>query len=1086
MLSLGQLQESSLHQSQVLEETADHVVELFGTVLPVLVSEALVEAEPGTDISARISSCGWAWLVCGRKLFVWQYKQGSRNRNCRMLTLPPSDLAHRADLVCVLLRDELAPAALAVAPAGILRYWPNIAHEGSSTDALADLQGEECCSLTNTQPLGCIVATTTSSLMLVTPSTTEGQTTLLIKPLKAPQGLLAGIGRRVSSFIFGAMPSQLETRHLVKVLVEPTEEEDEKYVYVLLRNSLQKWFLEGEDPEKLCGECDLDRSMKEQFHEALWDRENTFPRHLKAWCIDMQLSSNGVAVLMAALNAQVSQQLYYAIGTVDVRNLGSPADSPASFTDFTVLRFSEQYMERDEEALLSYKFVLPSANRRSSFVYSETKVYCVTPGSNVDDLDVIEFKKDKLLGAGSYEGTPLFFSHVNGIVCIHSIHAPAHDASHTVERLLQDSDFPTDDLRMETSVDESNFAKLRSAFVLFCRSELLKSEAIVDEIFPGRAEPSSDPDSALDTCVTQLGYRLVDDVPAVDPRWMQQHTSGGSAALSSASLIIHHQLEDKLQAHQLLLNFLKGVGLWPRLYAVTVRGSPMSTNLLLQEQAEKLVAAMQLRSLQAQFSAIIDAGIRRVIQARSVSTPGRLTAADHFYQKVSELDKFFPALVEEEEEELKKGLSPRDEFALITEVNAIFVRVLHEVCLFRDKEQLAYESAREVSLEFRPWTTALHDVVCKQHALAATNAVPMADDAASRGRVFQQLTDLADLVLNGHKVQLDSLAHDLAAYEALELQFQQDRKRLIAPLIKATQYERAAALAEKYYDFASLVEICELTKNKEKLENYMVQFEDQGFSEFVFKWQLDTGRRGDLLDQPASQHRSLERFLEGHDTLSWLHDIHLGKMGKAATTLHRLGQHEEKHMLRKKYLLSLSKLAALASDDPPDVYADLINNINKEQALITYQESLPSEVKEAYCLDPKDMKVLGPEELIEMYISEDNANADEYDFTKALELLDFIKDPTRAQVLRMRIWCAAILRNEWEDLETDDPVGVMKDLLFFKIADLGFSQGRNLAGYLPSLEELLEMPDLQDLGSNPNFSFILAAGYEHMQRVTAM
>ncbi|KAK8774293.1 hypothetical protein V5799_011175 [Amblyomma americanum] len=1037
MLSMGQFQDSSLHQSQVLEETADHVVELFGTVLPVLVSEALVEAEPGTDISARISSCGWAWLVCGRKLFVWQYKQGSRSRNpngrhgpglhinlrwrgqntCRMLTLPPSDLAHRADLVCMLLRgDELAPAALAVTPAGILRYWPNIAHESSSTDALADLQGEECCSLTDTQPLGCIVATTTSSLMLVTPSTIEGQTTLLIKPLKAPQGLLAGIGRRVSSFIFGAMPSQLEARHLVKVLVEPTEEEDEKFVYVLLRNSLQKWFLE-EGPERLCSECDLDRSMKEQFHEAVWDRENTLPRHLKAWCIDMQLSSNGVAVLMAALNIQVSQQLYYAIGTVDVRNLGSPADSPASFTDFTVLRFSEQYTEKDEEALLSYKFVLPSANRRSSFVYSDTKVYCVTPGSNVDDLDVIEFKKDKLLGAGSYEGTPLFFSHVNGIVSIHSIHAPAHDVSRAVERLLQDSDSPAGDERMEvTSVDESNFAKLRSAFVLFCKSELLKSEEIVDSIFPGRAEPSSETDSALDTCVSQLGYRLVDDVPAVDPRWAQQHAPGGSAAHSSASLIIHHQLEDKLRAHQLLLNFLKGVGLWPRLYAVTVRGSPMATNLLLQEQAEKLVAAMQLRSLQSQFSAIIDAGIRRAVQAPNVSAPGKLTAVDHFYQKVSEFDKIFPALVDEEEE-LRKGLSPRDEFALITEVNAIFVRVLQEVCLFRDKEQLTYES-REISVEFRPWTTALRDVICKQHALAATNAVPVADDAAARGRVFQQLTDLADLVLNGHKVHLDSLAHDPATYEALELQYQQDRKRLIAPLIKATQYERAAALAEKYYDFASLVEICEVTKNKEKLENYMIQFKDQGFSEFVFKWQLDTGRRGELLDQPASQHGNLERFLEGHDTLSWLHDIQMGNMGKAATTLHRLGQREEKHMLRKKYLLSHSKLAALASDTP-EAYTDLINDINKELAVITYQESLPSEVKEmhvqyvqAYCLDAKDMQVLGPEKLIEMYISVDNVYANEYDFTKALELLDFINEPTRVQELRMRIWCAAILRNQ--------------------------------------------------------------------------
>ncbi|KAH7942252.1 hypothetical protein HPB49_022305 [Dermacentor silvarum] len=907
MLSLSQLQDSSLHQSQVLEETADHVVELFGNILPVLVSEALVDAEPGTDISARISSCGWAWLVCGRKLFVWQYKQGSRNRSCRMLTLPPSDLAHRADLVCVLLRDELAPAALAVAPAGILRYWPNIAHEGSSTDALADLQGEECYSLTNTQPIGCILATTTSSLMLVTPSVVDGQTALLIKPLKAPQGLLAGIGRRVSSFIFGAMPSQSsEARHLVKVLVEPTDEEEEK---------------------------------------------------------------NGVAVLMAALNPQVSQQLHYAIGTVDVRNVGSPNDIPVSFTDFTVLRFSEQYTERNEESLLSYKFVLPSVNRRTSFVYGATKVYCVTPGSNGDDPDVIEFKKDKLLGAGSYEGTPLFFSHVHGIVCIRSVHAPAHDASRTVELLLQDHG-STDDKMEVTSVDDSNFAKLRSAFVLFCKSEMLRSEAIIDEIFLGRTEPSSEPDSALDTCVSRLGYRLVDDVPASDPRWAHQHAAGGLGS-SSLSLLIHHQLEDKLRAHQLLLSFLKGVSLWQRLYAVTVRGSPMATNLLLQEQAEKLVAAMQLRSLQAQFCAVIDAGIKRVIEARRVSASGRLTATDHFYQQVSELDKIFPALVEEEEAELNKGISPKDEFALITGVNAIFV-----------------------------------------HNMTAISAVPLADDAASRGRVFQQLCDLADLVLSGYKIQLESLGHDPAVYEALELQYQQDRKRLIAPLIKATQYERAAALAEKYYDFSSLVEICETTKNKDKLQNYMIQFADQGFPEFVFKWQLDSGRRGELLRQPASQHRNLERFLEGHDSLSWLHAIQMGKMGQAANTLHSLGLREDKYLARKKTLLSLSKLAALANGGPPESRADLIKSINKEHELIMYQESLPAAVKEAYCLDPKNMSVLGPEELIEMYISRDNVNADEYDFAKALELLSFVTDQTRAQMLRMRIWCAAILRNQ--------------------------------------------------------------------------
>ncbi|XP_040072438.2 nuclear pore complex protein Nup133 isoform X1 [Ixodes scapularis] len=1079
-LSQSQHLDSSLHRSEILEETADHVVEIFGADLPVLVGEAIVKAEPGTDINARISSSGWAWLVCGRKLFVWQYEQDARNRRCRMLMLPPSDLAHRADLACILLRDGLAPAALAVSPAGILRYWPNIAHEGSSTDALADLQGEECCSLTDLQPIGCVLATTTSSLMLVTPTAVEGQTTLVFKPLRAPQGILAGIGRRVSSFIFGAMPSQSsEVRHLVKVLAEPLEDEEEKYLYVLMRNSVQKWYLEDGSPEKLCCEYDLDRPMKEQFHSALWDREDTLPRLLKAWCIDMQLTTNGVTVLMAALNPQVSQQLHFALGTVDLCDPGSPAPaSPPGFSEFSVLRFSEQYTEKDEEALLGYKFVLPSVNRKASYVYNDTKVFCISPGSGLEELDV--FKRDRILGAGSYKGMPLFFSEFNGFVRVRSIHAPAQDVSHSVLASLQE---PEDADLESTTVEESHYARLRSAFILFCKSENLKSEAMVDKAFPGRSsEVSTEPDSALDQCVCRLARRLTDDVPVSDPRWVH---SRGAGPGSSSSLLIHHQLEDKQQAHRLLVSFLKDVGLWNRLYAVTVRGSPLATNLLLQEHAEKLVAAIHLHSLQVQYGGVVDDSIRRVIQGRQASPSGSLTAVDHFYQQVSEIDAVFPALVEEEEEALQKELSPKEAFELITLVNAVLVKVLQEACLFREKEQQFYESDRELSLEHCPWTSALRDVLCKQHALTVTNAVPLAGDAPSRGQVFQQLTDLTDLVLAGYKVHLDSLGHDFMAYERLELKFQQDRSRLIGSLVKASQYERAAALAEKYFDFGSLVEICEATSNKDRLQSYMSQFAEQGFSEFVFKWQLDSGRRGDLLRQPPAQHRDLERFLEGHDQLSWLHHIQTGQFGRAAQTLERLGKREEKFLARKKTLFSLSKLAALASNDPPEVKEKRVKDAIKEHDLIMYQESLPPAVMEAYCLDPDNMRVLSPEELIEMYVSKDNVDANEYDFMKALELLDFIPDSATAHRLRMHVWCQAMLRDQWEDLDTDRPLETMKELLFFRIVELAFSQNVDLKEFLPWVEDLLDMPELSDVKGNPNVLFMLKAGYEHIERLIA-
>lgn len=62
------------------------------------------------EMSAVLSQCGWAWLVCGRRLLVWRYKvDDSRrlvNHQFRELTLPPSDLAHRAQLVVVYAANE--------------------------------------------------------------------------------------------------------------------------------------------------------------------------------------------------------------------------------------------------------------------------------------------------------------------------------------------------------------------------------------------------------------------------------------------------------------------------------------------------------------------------------------------------------------------------------------------------------------------------------------------------------------------------------------------------------------------------------------------------------------------------------------------------------------------------------------------------------------------------------------------------------------------------------------------------------------------------------------------------------------------
>ena len=45
--------------------------------------------------------------------------------------------------------------------------------------------------------------------------------------------------------------------------------------------------------------------------------------------------------------------------------------------------------------------------------------------------------------------------------------------------------------------------------------------------------------------------------------------------------------------------------------------------------------------------------------------------------------------------------------------------------------------------------------------------------------------------------------------------------------VKRKQYERAASLAEKYCDFAILVQLCEETDNQDRLQRYLNKFHNQ-------------------------------------------------------------------------------------------------------------------------------------------------------------------------------------------------------------------------------------------------------------------
>lgn len=126
----------SVTSNQIITRSENNVAQSFGLPLPIVVNEALTFSERNTAVSISCSENGWAWAVTGRKLLVWQYKESKvgspkfdaprtpQRRNvtgqCRELTLPHSDIGHKASLISVFLTEGLQMAScLAVSPTGM-------------------------------------------------------------------------------------------------------------------------------------------------------------------------------------------------------------------------------------------------------------------------------------------------------------------------------------------------------------------------------------------------------------------------------------------------------------------------------------------------------------------------------------------------------------------------------------------------------------------------------------------------------------------------------------------------------------------------------------------------------------------------------------------------------------------------------------------------------------------------------------------------------------------------------------------------------------------------------------------------------
>lgn len=77
---------------------------------------------------------------------------------------------------------------------------------------------------------------------------------------------------------------------------------------------------------------------------------------------------------------------------------------------------------------------------------------------------------------------------------------------------------------------------------------------------------------------------------------------------------------------------------------------------------------------------------------------------------------------------------------------------------------------------------------------------------------------------------------------------------------------------------------------------------------------------------------------------------------------------------------------------------------------------------------------------MQLYTSEDNIDANEYDFKKALDLLEYVELEDEKVSLKLRIWAQAAKRDQWDSIGKN-PEQQVQETIFFKLMDLAHFMG---------------------------------------------
>ncbi|XP_015775013.1 PREDICTED: nuclear pore complex protein Nup133-like [Acropora digitifera] len=840
--------------SQLLEETDQHRVETYGFPLPVQISEVLTN-KSGDHISAKIDPSGWAWLVIGRKLFIWRYVPSATSKGvfCKELTLPASEMHHSADLICVLSSggdggsNVSLVSIMAASPEGLVRYWPSLIHDSAVVDMETDLMASQCHSLTAFPPHSCILVTTNNELLLLSGSQKE----IKCHNLNSSNSVFSDFGRRVSSFIFGEL-------------------------LVLSENQLFKW--------------NIQQTGQSVFQEKL-----------------ILCSSDIIILAAVSLGGVHSTQLLYSLGTLKT----DTESMPSQLENFNILQYSAAYNESREQELLSFKLLLPPQNS-SAFVYGSNLVICAPVNQADEVLNKIDLLSpgNSILGSGFHGNKPLFFSMKYGIITVTVTEAVVREQID--DSVLQTSKAHLTDVSIANVTfgeTDDDMKKFKSAFLLFCQGNNDEAQSICNEIFTSGAD--------LNSAVLTLSQELIDDFPVSDPRWAESIPAGLCVTVNLSRVKRNNLMKNTITPRTGgSLGIVKTKDVTSlTCHMICEHAEKLSAavalckvdNMCQQVLDESIGLAVKKRQVKAQARGLTkhDLFFREVSRISDIfeclldyeeGVSGKQRASSSsILQTILAVNKIMREMLYE----------------------AWHYRQTNSRMYEPTNSSSAELNIELVPWTATGGPSGVRTLLLNQLALTAERSIQGIDDHQDRSMLVQQMVDLADVALDGYVYQLQSLRRCPGKenrYDDVRQKYEQDRRAVVLQLVHLGERTYAASLAEKYHDFGVLIELCESSGDQDTLQRYMNQFTQQGFSDYLFKWYMDKGERQKLMSIPEPQHEDLARFLSSHHHLSWLHDVQTKAYNQAHETLKGLAFKETGFLAKKKSLLNLSKLALLASD----------------------------------------------------------------------------------------------------------------------------------------------------------------------------